>query len=51
MKKIFKIILLIAFLIVLTKSNVLNEPEELIKMRENYNEIYGEKAKYFVFSK
>lgn len=51
MKKILLILLLIALLIIGGKLGVFNEPQEIQETRSHYQEIYGDKAKYFVFSK
>lgn len=51
MKKLLYILLIIGILFIIGKTGILNEPEELRKTRANYSEIYGEKAKDFVFSK
>lgn len=51
MKKLLSILLLIALLMIGGKMGVFNEPQEIEETRSHYQEIYGEKAKYFIFSK
>lgn len=51
MKKIFYILVLILILLVGAKFGVFNELQEIEETRSHYQEIYGDKAKYFVFSK
>ena len=51
MKKLFYILVLIILLIVGARCGVFNEPQELQETRSHYQEIYGDKAKYFIFSK
>lgn len=51
MKKLLPILLLIILIIISGKMGVFNEPQEIEETRSHYQEIYGEKAKYFVFSK
>lgn len=51
MKKLLYILLIIGILFIIGKTGILNESEELQKTRANYYEIYGEKAKDFIFSK
>lgn len=51
MKKILVLLLIIISIVLGAKFGVFDEPEDLQKTRANYYEIYGEKAKDFVFSK
>lgn len=51
MKKILILILIIISIVLGARFGVFDEPEDLQKTRANYSEIYGEKAKDFVFSK
>lgn len=51
MKKLLTILLLIALLVIGARMGAFDEAEEIKETRSHYQEIYGEKAKYFVFSK
>lgn len=51
MKKILILLLIIISIVLGARLGVFDETEDLQKTRANYYEIYGEKAKDFVFSK
>lgn len=49
--EILLLILFIIFFIIGAKNGYFSEVEELEETRSHYNEIYGEAAQYFIFSK
>ena len=51
MKKLFYILLLIILLVVCSHFGIFKEADEIEQTRADYSTIYGEKAKYFTFSK
>lgn len=51
LKKILLIALIILLWIIGAKMGMFDEAEDLERTRSHYNEIYGEAAQYFVFSK